>query len=291
MNKYIVFAVIGIFALTGCNGSADFYGKAVDQGWQKIFRIEESKDGEFRWFGYPVDNFGLLTAYDAPQERAWTPSDQVCATWKCLDIVDSTKIPSDPDRRLKINDFADVGLGGAVTISETSARTLGINLLLPSIADFLKITTKVDWSKGVKAEIKFGNAYLRRADRNKYQEFIENKSQNNLLKITFKNGRLAWIAADIVAQGMEITVTVDTKANADAELALNEAVSVIAKNAKLGIKGESKRGGTYHFTVNHPVILAVQTRRQPGAGTLTTSPRSVGDVISRPVPRPTIDML
>src|SRR5437867_3023463 len=40
---------------------------------------------------YPVDNFGIFTAYRPPQGGKWDESNQICATWSCLG-VDGNKV-------------------------------------------------------------------------------------------------------------------------------------------------------------------------------------------------------
>src|SRR5205814_9833159 len=62
---------------------------------------------------YPVDNFGILTAYKPPLGERWDESNEICATWSCLG-VDANKVPTDPNERLSVSGFADTGTGGTI---------------------------------------------------------------------------------------------------------------------------------------------------------------------------------
>lgn len=268
--------------------SAQKYGKEVEKTWQTILGIDEKRDGKYRWFGYPVDNFGVLTAYDPPANRDWTDSDRICATWRCIE--QEKNIPSDAAVRLSINDMADVGRGGSVTIDQDKQNKLGLNLLLPGLAQLLNLGANLNWNKDVKTTVSVDRFDKRSADRDRYRLFIQNNSTNQTLKDAFTSGKLAWIASDIVAEGVKMTISVDVNRNAAVDAALTKAVgTVLAPDSKLGFQWSKQGTGQYTLVITHPVVIAVQTRRQPSGGTLTSSTSS-GEVVNKALPRPAIGL-
>jgi hypothetical protein len=293
MKKIFVFLML-LFALSQaspCFGQS--YGKELDKTWRSVFGIDEKKDGKFRWFGYPVDNFGLLTSYDPPAGKDWKVSDRICATWRCIEIPGATVLQMNDKDRREINDsqggtYADVGGGGAITLTQDQQKKLGLNLILPNLLQVLNITGGLDWSKGVQINLTMQTGYLRSIDRDKYQKFLEQKSTNQTLKTAFANGRLAYIANDIVAENVDVTVTVDKKKNIGVDAALTKAVgTVLSPESALKFQWGSNGNGTYHLVIKNPVVIAVQTRHQPGAGVLTADAKmDLKNVIDVVLPRP-----
>lgn len=265
-----------------CN--AQKYGKELEKTWRNILGIDENRDGKYRWFGYPVDNFGVLTAYDPPTNRDWIDSDRICATWRCIE--QEQNIPNDMAARLSVNNMADAGTGGAITLDEDKQKKIGLNLLLPGLGQLLNLGANLKWDKDVKTTLTIDRIHKRSADRDRYRQFIQNTSTNQTLKTAFTNGRLAWIASDIVAEGVKMSITVNVNKNAAVDAALTKAVgTVLSPDSKLGFQWSKQGVGQYTLVISHPVVLAVQTRRQPSAGTLTTG-ASAGEVYNKPLPRP-----
>src|SRR5690242_18319441 len=97
--------------------AANNYGKELTKEYRQAFDIKKD-DGQYRWFGYAVDNFGVLTSYDPANGKSWKDSDRICATWTCIGVKEKD-IPTDETLRVNINNFADVGGGGAVTLDDT----------------------------------------------------------------------------------------------------------------------------------------------------------------------------
>jgi len=261
---------------------AENYGEKLTKNWQKIFGIDPKKDGEYRWFAYPVDNFGVLTSYDPPTTRAWIDSDRICATWSCIE----SKPPDDIVTRISVNGFADPGEGGPVTLDEKTQKKFGLGLLLPGLADLFKIGGKLDWSKGVKIVMKMEKGYKRSINRDRYNTFVAERSSNKTLKSAHLNGRLAYVAADILVEGISAEITVDKKVNAGVDAALTKAAGIAPKDASLKFEWSSSTDGVYKLLVKHPVVLAVQIRRQERGGVLTAGESE--KIISTPLPKPVL---
>lgn len=272
-------------AVTSCNPGEN-YGKVLDSRWRNVFGLKAS-DGPYRWFGYPVDNFGIATFYDPPAGQDWKDSDRICASWSCLELQDKLA-NMNVDDRLNVGGYADIGTGPSITLDETAKSQLGISVILPGLANLLNINAGVDWSKGITTTLSIGKAIKRSINRDKVRDFIEHHSTNQTLKNDYTNGRLAYVAADIVAQDIDVTIKVDKKLNASADAKLTQlAGSVFPKDSEIKVNGGPNTEGTYHITIKSPVVLAVQTRTQPSGGTLGASDNP-GPLYDHPLPRPNI---
>lgn len=292
MKRYSTIVLMLLVGLSAAvPAAAQDYGKKVSKAWQQVLAIAK-EDGDYRWSGYPVDNFGLATFYDAPKGKKWTDSDRICATWTCLNVAPAAipayvADPPDPnaDGRLGLNGFADVGQGSSVTLDTKQSKDIGIKLLLPGLAQVLNLGANIDWKRGVTTVITIQKIYKRSANRDKLLQFIggpDNKNQT--LKNGFANARLSWVAADILATGVELKITVDNKTNADADVKLTQAAAVIAKDSSLNFKFASTGAGTYTLTIDRPLVLAVQTRSQPGALMLTEDPAAKDVIVDKELP-------
>jgi len=255
--------------LASSGASAQNYGKEVSKTWKQVLEIKK-QDGEYRWSGYPVDNFGLATFYDPPDpKKGWKDSDRICATWTCLGLKDN--VPTNETDRLGLNGYAEVGKGSDVSLTTEQQKKLGIGLVLPSLAQVLKLNAALNWQKGVTTTLKLGPVAKRSVDRDKLRQFISSSdNKNQTLKDAFAAGRLSYIAADIVATSIDLTIAVDKKANNSVALELDKAAAALPKGASLKWEMTSDGKGNYHLVTTHPVIIAVQTRAQPGGGQLTS---------------------
>jgi hypothetical protein len=262
--------------------AANNYGKELTKEYRQAFDIKKD-DGQYRWFGYAVDNFGVLTSYDPANSKSWKDSDRICATWTCIGVKQQD-IPSDHTLRLNINNFADVGGGGAVTLDDTKKRSIVFSVILPQLASLLKLNGSVDWSKNVTTKMTFKNAYKRSINRDAFRKYLE-KSDNKTLVDAFTAGRLSYIAADIVIEDVDVDMKIDGKLNASADATLTQAASIVSKDSSASLKIGTSGNGEYKIHIPGFVILAVQTRSQPGAGVLTTG-SDIGRDLNVVVPHP-----
>lgn len=248
------------------------YGKDLDSFWRGVFRLSPD-DGAYRWMGYPVDNYGALTAYDPQSGKDFTDKDFICDTWYCVGVPDD-QVPKgtsqeDVLKRLRVNGFVAEGSGASITLNETKKRDLAFSLLLPSLLKALNVDASLDLKKSVTITITLGTAYKRRVRRDEYQKFIEEKTTNKTLKEAFTNGRLSYVAADIVVTDVEATIKINNSTDSNVKLTLDKMVgTVLSPNSSFNFTGSSSADGVYTFKIHNPVILAVQTRHQPSAGVL-----------------------
>jgi hypothetical protein len=261
--------------LTGCPPKGDVeYGKALTKEWQGIFQLKP-EDGEFRWFGYPVDNFGAATFYEPrPGAPAMQRGDMICDTWNCVGVPDD-KIPTDVLQRLRVNGNVAEGSGAEIKIDDTKKSAIGIKLLIPGLAQLLHIDAGVDWDKSVTTNLTLGRGFVRAVRPDPLEKYIRSaENKNDRLKDGFMNGRLSYVAADIVAEKIEATVTLKKNFNTSIKTTLDQlAAAVVPKDSNLTFTASRNQDGTYTFKVDNPVVLAVQLLHQRGAGKLDASAR------------------
>jgi hypothetical protein len=260
-----LFGILPIFLISSFSCVAQDYGKILDQEWKKILSLDKH-DGDFEWFGYPVDNFGVFTSYAPPPGRTWTDGDRICATWSCLEI-DTSQLPKDDPSHLSVNGFADVGRGASVSLTEKQAKKVALGLLIPQLAQVLKLSSDVNWSKGINVTMTIDAIYKRSVNKDKFMKFIKQQSTNDLLKGVFHGGGLVYVDADIVAQNVNVTLTVDSQKNAKADAALQNAVSQLAAGSAASVSIQSQGSGVYLFRIPTFAVLAVLIHN-PGPGAL-----------------------
>lgn len=257
-----------LFAMLLCclllSSCGDNYGKILADTWKRVFDLS----GNYQWSGYPVDNFGVGTAYDPPKGKQWSDGDRLCASWTCIGVKPES-IPTDLEVRLTLNGFADKGSGGSVTLSEKQKKELGLNLLLPGLANVLNLTAKLDWSKGVNIDFSFGKAYKRSLIRKRMTDLINHLPATDPMKGAFDRGILVMITADLVVDSMHATIEVDTKLNPEVEAKLKgKAEELLGSGASAGFKFNRTTTGKYTLDITQPVVLAVLPRTQPAPGVL-----------------------
>jgi hypothetical protein len=255
--------LMGILALSGLfaplAAHAQTYGYSVDKQWQKVLRIDSKKEGVYRWFGYPVDNFGILTAYRPPIGKQFKDTDRICATWSCLEIPDP---PPDSESLLELGGFADLAPGGSVPLTPRQQKSLATGLLLPQLAKLLGIKGKIHWSRGVQASLTAGKIWKRFANLNAYNQFIDHKSTNLLLTEGWGRGELIYIGADIVAQDVTVILTVDPQTNASANAALEKAAFDLSNSNSSALTLRNQGNGSFVLKISTYFVLAVQVHHQ-----------------------------
>ncbi len=123
IRNMVVVCFLSLVVLASTMADAQVYGKELSKEFRKAFGIS-NQEGKYFWFGYPVNNFGVLTAYDPPSGKRWRDSDRICATFSCLD----KPVPTDEEEFLTIYNFASKGQGGGAQLTDSQKRSLGLGL-------------------------------------------------------------------------------------------------------------------------------------------------------------------
>lgn len=247
---------------------------AIDYGKTMAKKVRETLGSNstrhFKFASYPVNNFGVATAYD----KSGT---ELCATWTCL--TSDTDVPTDPDSLLSITTksgmrYVDVGSGGAITLSDEEKRDIGVQVLLPALLKVINLNVNIASKKDIKTDLTLGEVTIRKVIPDRIVTRINSLPQDSAERVAFDQRKLQLVYSDIVAKSMTITLNVDTSGNADTDAKLSGALngkvgSVIGgSGSELSVKVDGATSGKYVLTVASPVILATWTKLQPSAAHL-----------------------
>ena len=149
----MVLACASLVALAGCK---EEYSKVMQQ---KIKTVLGDDFEGYTWSSYPTDNFGIATSYDPAKGDGFGDMNFLCATWSCLGMA----VPADPEKKLNIAGFADVGNnGGTIKLSEKENTDLAASVVLPEIYQIVKVSADADASTDVKTQMTLGRVYPRK---------------------------------------------------------------------------------------------------------------------------------
>ncbi|NWL03616.1 hypothetical protein DM790_22585 [Flavobacterium collinsii] len=221
----------------------------------------------YQIFSYPTDNFGLITSY----ENSVSDLNFLCDMWNCIGVNDETV---DSENWLKLNNFAGVGGGGTITLSEKNKTKVAVDVILPKIYDVVGLTAGFKKDQTKEINITIGKAFLRKLRREPIIDYINSLNSDKSLKKAFDNGNLVIVVADCVIESITVSVKVDQVigGNIDAKLGITgtNVASKIFQDAQLSVNVEKNSSGTYTFKVLHPVIFARLAKKQPSGGSLSS---------------------
>lgn len=234
---------------------AQSYGEKLDVHWRSILGLE-AQDGAYRWFGYPTANFGVMTLYRAPLGRQLTDADRICATWTCIG-VDPAKIPTDEYPFTTVKGFAAVGLRSPLELAHHRQGRTAIDLLLSNLLHALSVDGVVDLPETATIDLRASEIYTRTLNLPRFRDFLES-SPDPRIQDARSNGELTYIAADIVARGLELTIDADQDPQLAAQL--TQAIARLGRNDSSGIRLSHLWRQTYVVKFPEFVVLATQMR-------------------------------
>lgn len=236
--------------------------------------LGDSATKGYKFSTYPVDNFGLATAYESKVEV----SKQVCVTWDCLGISDDAKvdlIPAADRLRLVANgvQYASVGVGQGLNLTEDEKKALGFKALLPKIMQALNLSFDFSKAKDTSVILTTGPIEIRTLRRKEMLDHINSPGGHQLEKDALVAGNLVLVYSDIVVTSLKVELTVNAQTNVDLEATLTDSLkgkvgTVIGKDSALGFKVNNATKGHYVFESTSPLIVAVYTKKQPHSGVL-----------------------
>jgi hypothetical protein len=219
---------------------------------------------------YPLDNFGLATAYESKQN----PADFICATWECVGISDDQKVDAlSDDQKLKVIannvQYATVGTGTSLNLTEDEKRSISLKAILPKLFQVLDITGDLSHSNEINTTLSTGPITVRILRRADMTTHIKGASGVPAEQAAAATGDLILVYSDIVISTMKIEIKTDPQTTADLEAKLSGAVGkVFSKGADLSFKLDNSTKGDYSFSISKPLILAVYAKKQPRPGVL-----------------------
>jgi len=260
-----------VLSLMLCHGSF-----AVDYGQLMAAKVRAAigkRANGYTFATYPVDNFGLATAY----EDKVSPEKELCATWDCLGVSDDAKVEiMTPEQKLKLRNgtlqYAETGAGPALNLSDDEKRSIALKAILPKLLQVLDITFDFSTAKNVTTTLTMGPITIRNIRRKEMTDLLRSTSAHPLEKKAFEGKKLVLVYSDIVVDSMKVDIKLDASTNVDLEAKLSSALqgktigSVISKDSSLSFKVNRSNKGDYSFETAKPVIVAVYTKKQPKEG-------------------------
>jgi hypothetical protein len=265
--KQVCAAVI-LLSLTAPLASAQDFSTAMRKIFGKQFK-------DYQWLDYPLDNFGVATAYRDTQEVA-NPKRFRCATFTCLNIhpvpaSNEDKAVNDQwlhvsSRKGDENGYADAGCGPELTDLLTKNSKLAITAFLPKILGLIGISSSLQRDKGSATTLEISSACSRLLN-GRIDGYIAGLQDDVFgLKAASAAGELVLIKGDVVVNSFEIKLKANQNLKAELEAKLQGALTKkFGDDAKLGVTLERDQSGDYHLKTTSPVIVGVLAVRQPKA--------------------------
>lgn len=265
MKKSMV--TLGIFL------STIIWKETIGQNYNKIMGVAIKKAigsdlKDYQIFSYPTDNFGLITSY----ENSVSDANFLCDMWNCIGINNTN---SNTANWLNLNNFAGIGGGGTIELSQRKKNKVTVDAILPKIYDVIGISGGVNKNRTTDIDIVIGKAYLRKLRRDEIIQYINNLDNSKSLKRAYNNGTLVLVVADCVIENLSVSVKVDDEISAKLDAKLGIAGTTIAskifQDLSLSVSAEKNSTGHYTFKITHPVIFARLTKKIPSTGSLETN--------------------
>lgn len=242
----------------------------------------------YQTFSYPTDNYGLITSYEFES----ADKNFLCDMWNCIGINPTT---IDKDKWLNLNEFAAVGSGGSIVLSQKDQRKIAIGAILPKIYEVIGLTAKYDNDKTTQIDIKIGKVFLRKLRRDPMLAYLNKLDNSSSVKQAFLSGDLVLIVADCVIEDLSVDIKTDINSSAEIDAKIGLTGSTIASkifnDASLSVSVVKNSNGNYTFKVLHPVVFARLAKKQPKAGYLDGKVENFDDwklLAKNKYPNPTI---
>lgn len=290
-RRVLSFGLLAAFTLSSmvCHGQ-DFRG-AMKNIFGKDFK-------DYQWLNYPVNNFGVGTAYKGNNAK-FSNKGFLCATFSCFDVP----VPKDIDKWLGVNngveDYADPGCGGPVDATLQKNKELVLAAVLPQILSVIGVSSDLQRTSNSTAEITSARMCSRLLQQEKMNAFIRNLQNDKYgLQKAYLNDRLVLVVGDIVIREMSVHIKANQafKAALDSKLQ-GQAEKVLGQGANFGVKLSKKGSLDYEMKIAEPVVAAVLGVRQGPNRALaqgaevevvnTDSPWPGWEVVSVPLPSKT----
>lgn len=259
-------ALLSIVALAGgCFNYSQGYKDAVVKAFGSDYK-------NFHVFSFPVDNFGVGTIYvnmpNFQEKNVTNPLYRRCIGAECYGVQDVPLLapPWDPSdeaskRYWSLNNHANLGKSGSISIAEKSQQEAAIKVIIPEIYKIVggKLSFEEKWVKT--STFKFGSALVRDLKRQGAESYIKNHPDAAILK-AYTDGKLIVTVADVVLTSVSMNTCLDLSVASELQAKLLDSVNnsngtAVLKGASIEIKVSGGKNGCYELVANHPVIAAV----------------------------------
>jgi hypothetical protein len=227
----------------------------------------------YQWLSYPLDNFGVGTAYRDTRETA-NDKHFLCATFDCLNIE---PVPaSNNDEGLNKQwllvassptvdkGYADYGCGGPVQDALSRHSESAIQAFFSQMMSVIGISLDLKKSRETTVTLVLKSA-CKRLLNGRIQEYLEGLKRDDYgIRRAAVDGELILIKGDIVIDKLEIKIhaSQDLKTQLNAKLA-GAGAKKFGSDSKFGIELSHDQSGDYYLRTTSPVIVGVLAARQP----------------------------
>ncbi|BCL90905.1 hypothetical protein ACNRBV_22765 [Ralstonia pseudosolanacearum] len=273
MNKQlliIALAAATVGMLTGCQHPSEILAKQI--------KATLGPDvAEYQSLTYPTNDFGVATSYTSTPDKTTKVSDTnfLCSTWACLDIA-SVARPQNQGQLMHLTvgsvEYAQIGSGAPITLSEEDSTNYAFNILLPKIEGMLNLGVGVDSKNVTKVELTLGKATKRLLSKPNFEAFIVANSStptHKELQARYAEGGLTVVVGDIVIDSIQATVTTSNELAPKIDAKLATIPSGIVSDASTSFQITKSGTSTYSIKTTEPVIALRLLRAQPGASALS----------------------
>jgi hypothetical protein len=138
---------------------------AIDYGHLMAKKVKEalgSRSNGYTFATYPIDNFGLATAYEDKVD----PSRALCATWDCIGVSGDMQVEAMSAKeqlKLKVStlQYATTGDGPSLKLSDDEKNSIGLKALLPHLFQVLSLSFDLSISKNITTTLTMGPVTIR----------------------------------------------------------------------------------------------------------------------------------
>lgn len=228
----------------------------------------------YQWLDYPLNDFGVGTAYRDTKETA-NDRNFLCATFDCLNIEPAPASNTDEGLNKQWllvapspnadRGYADYGCGGPVQDALSKHSGTAIRAFLSKMLTLAGVSLNLEESGETSIELVLNSA-CKRLLNGRIQHFIEGlKSDQYGIRKAAVDRKLILIKGDIVIDKMEIKIhnaSQNLKAQFDAKLG-GALAKKFGSDSKFTIELSRDQTGDYYLSTTSPVIVGVLAGRQP----------------------------
>lgn len=260
-----------LFVLTGLCVAVDAQAQNFSQAMHDIFGSGK-QFRDYQWLDYPLDNFGVATAYRDTKERT-DPRHFLCATFSCLGIAPVPTSNADPSKNKQwlslmpsgaATGYADYACGGPLDAELTRKSKSALSVLLPKIFELVGLTADVQHEANATATVKFSSACSRLLT-SRIEGFVRDLLVDDYgIRQAALAGQLVLVKGDVVINTFVVTVAANKKVKDALDLKLQgNASAKFGDDSKFGVELSREQNDQYDLKTASPLIVGVLAARQP----------------------------
>jgi uncharacterized protein YajQ (UPF0234 family) len=231
---------------------------------KSVQRVLKADFGKYHFYATPAGNFGVGTMYlkEVARVDPSTVSDNPLIA--IPDTYFAASVTSEQRKDLIAKIFPNAKIGD-FSVNETLAKGVSFQAALPNIQGALQSASAgLDFSKGVTVDLQAKQAISRKTLWTELKRAMMANQIADDIKDHLTRRDVIIAMNDVIINGYEATVKIDTKTNAALDAEMSKNVGKVLGDASLKLKIDSGQNGTYHITSgDDAVVVAVLFREIP----------------------------